>query len=193
MQVRADARENRARILGAAAAVFAEHGLRAEVKVIAERAGVGVGTLYHHFPSKDELMLAIIRQAREEEIASTQAAEAAEHGLVGLQTLLAQAFALMERYGWVLEALLTGQLPPTSQLQIQADSEEKDPAGWFGPIVQRCVDEGYCRADLNVPLAAALLQGSVLPWAYRRFRGGQTPEQLAALVLDTFLRGAAPC
>jgi len=192
MLLRADARENRARILDAASAVFAEHGPSAEVKQIASLAGVGVGTLYHHFPSKDDLLLAITRQVRDEGTATVQAAEAMPDALLGLQTLLMQAFDLMERYGWVLEALITGQLPMVSGAELQAESEETRSAGWFGPLVKRCVDAGQFRADLNVPLASAMLQGSVMPWAYRRFRGDRVPAESAALVLDTFLLGAAP-
>ena len=55
-QLRADARRNRERILEAAAEVFAEQGADAQVDDVARRAGVGVGTVYRHFPNKDVLM-----------------------------------------------------------------------------------------------------------------------------------------
>ena len=57
--LRADARRNRAKIVAAAAAAFAESGLDAQVEDIARRAGVGVGTLYRHFPTKDALVAAL--------------------------------------------------------------------------------------------------------------------------------------
>lgn len=57
---RADARRNRQRILEAAAAVFADEGLAVPIDVIASRAGVGVGTVYRHFPTKDALFEAIV-------------------------------------------------------------------------------------------------------------------------------------
>ena len=60
---RADARANRARLVEAARAVFSERGLAAEMKEIAERAGVGVGTIYRNFPSKEDLIVAIMRDA----------------------------------------------------------------------------------------------------------------------------------
>src|SRR5580658_9490937 len=57
---RADAQRNRARVLEAAEVVFAAEGLNVPVDVIAEKAGVGVGTLYRHFPTKEKLFEAII-------------------------------------------------------------------------------------------------------------------------------------
>ena len=53
---RADARRNRERILAAAKKVFAELGADAHMEVVARRAGVGVGTLYRHFPTKEDLL-----------------------------------------------------------------------------------------------------------------------------------------
>jgi AcrR family transcriptional regulator len=57
---RADALRNRASVLAAAEAVFAAEGINAPVDVIAEKAGVGVGTLYRHFPTKEKLFEAIL-------------------------------------------------------------------------------------------------------------------------------------
>jgi AcrR family transcriptional regulator len=58
--MRADARRNRSRILDAAAAAFAQDGLGVPVDEIARRAGVGAGTLYRHFPTKEALFEAVI-------------------------------------------------------------------------------------------------------------------------------------
>jgi len=55
-QLRADARRNRERILEAAKEVFGEDGADAQMDDVARRAGVGVGTVYRHFPNKDVLM-----------------------------------------------------------------------------------------------------------------------------------------
>jgi AcrR family transcriptional regulator len=58
--MRADARRNRERVLAAAREAFAEHGADLPVEEIARRAGVGVGTVYRHFPSKDALLDGLI-------------------------------------------------------------------------------------------------------------------------------------
>jgi AcrR family transcriptional regulator len=58
--LRADAARNRRQLLAAAAEVFAERGLDASVSDIAQRAGVGKGTVFRHFPSKDDLLAAVV-------------------------------------------------------------------------------------------------------------------------------------
>jgi AcrR family transcriptional regulator len=60
-RMRSDARRNRESILAAARDVFSEYGMEAQMDEIARRAGVGVGTLYRHFPTKDELVGELIR------------------------------------------------------------------------------------------------------------------------------------
>lgn len=60
--LRADARRNRERILESAKEVFAENGIVAQMDDVADRAGVGVGTVYRHFPTKEALMAELVRQ-----------------------------------------------------------------------------------------------------------------------------------
>jgi AcrR family transcriptional regulator len=55
---RADGLRNRANLVAAAAAAFAEHGVDTSLEDIARRAGVGIGTLYRHFPTRNSLVLA---------------------------------------------------------------------------------------------------------------------------------------
>jgi AcrR family transcriptional regulator len=71
--LRADARRNRAAILAAAEAVFAEQGTSAPTEEVAARAGVAIGTVFRHFPTKDALLAAMMK-----ELLARLAAEAAE-------------------------------------------------------------------------------------------------------------------
>jgi AcrR family transcriptional regulator len=59
--LRADARRNREKIVNAARAIVAEHGEAAQIDDVAGLAGVGVGTVYRHFPNKDALMGELVR------------------------------------------------------------------------------------------------------------------------------------
>lgn len=62
---RSDAVRNRARLVEAATAAFAERGEATSLEDVAQRAGVGIGTLYRHFPTRDALVEAIYRSAVE--------------------------------------------------------------------------------------------------------------------------------
>ncbi|MBB2948814.1 AcrR family transcriptional regulator [Actinoplanes lutulentus] len=59
---RSDARSNRERVLAAARETFADAGLDAPMREIARRAGIGVATLYRHFPSRTELITAVLAE-----------------------------------------------------------------------------------------------------------------------------------
>jgi AcrR family transcriptional regulator len=70
---RADAVRNRERVLEAAKAVFSAGGPEASLEAVAKRAGVGIGTLYRHFPKREDLFEAVYRREVE------QLGELAEH------------------------------------------------------------------------------------------------------------------
>lgn len=81
--LRADAKRNRERLLSAATDLFASEGPDAALEAIAARAGVGVGTLYRHFPNREALMVATYQHevdalcAAAEELLATQPADEA--------------------------------------------------------------------------------------------------------------------
>jgi AcrR family transcriptional regulator len=60
-RMRADARRSRAKLIEAATIAFAEHGADAPLEDIARRAGVGIGTLYRHFPTRTDLQAGVFR------------------------------------------------------------------------------------------------------------------------------------
>ena len=59
--MRADAKRNRERLLAVASATFAEQGVGTSLEAIAKEAGVGIGTLYRHFPTRETLIEAVYR------------------------------------------------------------------------------------------------------------------------------------
>jgi AcrR family transcriptional regulator len=63
MSPRADAVRNRAKILDAASRVFAAHGASASTEQVATEAGVAIGTVFRHFPTKTDLLIAIMKNA----------------------------------------------------------------------------------------------------------------------------------
>ena len=60
-KLRADAARNRDKLLSAAVALFAERGADVPLEAVAQRAGVGIGTLYRHFPTREALLEAAYR------------------------------------------------------------------------------------------------------------------------------------
>jgi len=82
---RADALRNSARVLDAAREVFAEHGPDASLEEIARRAGVGIGTLYRHYPTRQDLVSAVFHddiaaaQSRADELLGADDPVAAFH------------------------------------------------------------------------------------------------------------------
>jgi AcrR family transcriptional regulator len=72
--LRADARRNREKIVNAAREIVAEQGEAAQIDDVARKAGVGVGTVYRHFPNKDALMGELVRMCVVECTALTRAA-----------------------------------------------------------------------------------------------------------------------
>ena len=76
--LRADAERNRKKLLAAAHDVFARHGLDAGVEEVAREAGVGVGTLYRRFPTKESLVEAVVAE-RFESMGAAFSVAAGEH------------------------------------------------------------------------------------------------------------------
>src|SRR3954451_1071888 len=72
--MRSDARRNRARLIEVAAAAFRDEGLEIGVDELARRTGVGVATLYRHFPAKADLILAVMDTVLDELDAAAGAA-----------------------------------------------------------------------------------------------------------------------
>lgn len=71
--LRADAERNKQRVLDVAQAVFASEGLAVPIDEIARRAGLGVGTLYRHFPTKEALFEAIVVERLQKMVAEADA------------------------------------------------------------------------------------------------------------------------
>jgi AcrR family transcriptional regulator len=76
--LRADARRNRARVMEVARTAFAEAGTELPMEEIARRAGVGIGTVYRHFPNKEALLDALLVDQLTELVRRTRAALAKE-------------------------------------------------------------------------------------------------------------------
>ncbi|MEA2292852.1 MAG: hypothetical protein QOE86_491 [Solirubrobacteraceae bacterium] len=112
---RVDALRNRERVVEAAAAVFAEHGLDAGVDAVAVRAGVGKATVYRSFPTKEHLFAAVAVQRLRwfEEQAEAAAVRPDAHAAFGD---LLEALAEVQARDRVIGGSLTGELAEVPEL-----------------------------------------------------------------------------
>jgi AcrR family transcriptional regulator len=92
--LRSDARRNRERLVASARELFAERGLEVPVEEITQHAGVGMGTLYRHFPTKDDLVEAVLEDAFAEIGRLAEEAAATEDAWEGLTSFLHEALEL---------------------------------------------------------------------------------------------------
>jgi AcrR family transcriptional regulator len=94
---RADAQRNRARIVAAARELLATHGVEASLREIARRAGVGVGTLYRHFPTREELVDAVLADAFADVLARGRAALETDDAWAGFTGFIEDVLVLHAR------------------------------------------------------------------------------------------------
>jgi AcrR family transcriptional regulator len=91
---RSDARRNRERLVTAARELFAKQGVDVSVEEITHHAGVGMGTLYRHFPTKAELVDAVLEDAFDEMLALAERATREEDAWAGFTGFLERALEL---------------------------------------------------------------------------------------------------
>ena len=92
--LRSDARRNRARLVASARALFASAGVDVPVEEITRHAGVGMGTLYRHFTTKEELIDAVLEDAFAELVGAAEQATSDEDAWAGFTSFLERALAL---------------------------------------------------------------------------------------------------
>lgn len=141
-ELRADAARNRGLLLRAAEEVFASRGLDATVADIAMRAGVGKGTFFRHFASKDELISALVRSHVEELDAIGQALVAStDPGMALVEFLAAAAERQQERD---LSFLL-----PASEADPEIAALRERLFATIEVLVERAQDAGVVRSDVT--------------------------------------------
>ena len=109
--LRADAARNRERLLEAAAQVFAAQGLGASVEDVAQTAGVGIGTLYRRFPTKEDLVAELVKDVLQRFVQRAKDAAAAPGG-TGLEVYLRAAGEVQQTHRGCLPRLWASAAQP---------------------------------------------------------------------------------
>jgi AcrR family transcriptional regulator len=158
-QPRRDAVRNHARLLEAAARAFREQGLGASVNAIARDAGVNVATLYRHFPTKDDLLRAVLDAILEPLATARDRALAEAHDGEVLETFLREAVRLQRGQRGLVEALGRHPGAPDVSEQLRGPAIEI-----VTPVVERAHRDGELVAGLDaVDVLIALRMLAVVP------------------------------
>jgi len=144
--LRADAQRNYQRLVSAASAAFADHGADdASLEEIARRAGVGIGTLYRHFPNRQALLEAVYRDQVEVLAGRAERLSGADDPAAALQEWLRALVSFSRTKRSLTSALLT-TLDKDSELISACSRQIREAAT---SLLTRAQDAGAVRADAS--------------------------------------------
>ena len=176
---RSDARSNRARILDAAEEVFGRGGESASTEEVARLAGVGIGTVFRHFPAKADLLNEVLarRFERLRERAERLAGSADPgQALFGLFTeMVSDAPSKIA----IAEALVEAGGETAAQSRAEQASQELSQA--VGVLLARAQEAGAVRPDVELPELYALLIGMSRAAAYAQLDPGVRARALGVV------------
>jgi AcrR family transcriptional regulator len=154
--LRADARRNRERILESARKVFAEYGADAQIDDVARQAGVGVGTVYRHFETKESLLVELLREKfRLFAARSREALEQDGEPFEVLEDLLRRNAKTTASDAAVQHALAGAG----EKIWMQAQAEQQELAAVTGELIARARRAGTIRQDVEANDIAMLMCG----------------------------------
>ncbi|MFE7599500.1 TetR/AcrR family transcriptional regulator [Streptomyces sp. NPDC057494] len=177
--LRADARRNRARVLEAAETVLARDGVAASMRAVAQDAGVGLGTIYRHFPTRETLYEAILVARMErliEHAPALREAEDAGAAFFGFFTDIVDNATRMRALADVLA---------DAGMDVKAGLSEVGSAvrSAVEALLIRAQQEGAVREDLRLPELLALL-GAVCMAAERQQWEPELRDRTLRVVFD---------
>jgi AcrR family transcriptional regulator len=174
--MRADARRNRERLVAAAREVFSEQGVAASMEAIARQAGVGVGTLYRHFPTRLDVVEAVYQDDVQE------LADAAQRAVSTLDPAAAvdAFFDAFLRYASTKKTLLT-ELHQAFEKNPDLRSHARETIdASFDLVIERAKRAGTVRNDVNGADAVQL----VAPICTNDSLSPEQTRRLLGMILD---------
>ncbi|MEV6373319.1 TetR/AcrR family transcriptional regulator [Micromonospora musae] len=181
-RTRSDARRNRDLIIAAARKAVAAQGTDTSLREIARRAGVGIGTLYRHFPTREAMLEALLDADFEALRLRADSLLAAPSPDEALLTWLREMAAGSATYRGLPESIMDALADEESRLHITCAQMRS--AG--GRLLERAQRAGSVRDDVSITEVISLVLG--LAWAAER--AGEATD-LAARLLTTAMYGLA--
>lgn len=184
--LRADARRNHEQVLNAAEAVLSEVGLRASIEEVARRAGVGVGTVCRHFPTKQDLVDAVLRRMFETLVADANAALEVDDPGEAFRSFVVALSEFQVRHRALAEQM-------AAQIEGSTEGRPFRAALWdaITKLLARAQAVGAVRADIGPSDVAMLFSGVAHAAALAGDGQARVRERYVAIVLDG-LRPAEP-
>jgi AcrR family transcriptional regulator len=177
--LRADARRNRERIMSSAGKLFARLGNEAQMEEIATHCGLGMGTLYRHFPNKQALLTAIVRDRFQGMSDLAQAAEQIDDPRQAFETILRSYLEAADGDAGFQLALLG-----SNELDWEGVEQQK---AEFAEIVSRIIDRAVGSGDVRSDLTFAdfpLITCGVMSTMYFKPSGARDWRRHLELALD---------
>jgi AcrR family transcriptional regulator len=140
--LRADAQRNRERVLVAARKCFAEAGCSAQMEDLAKTAGVGVGTVYRHFPNKEAVIQALVDEYFEDLGARAQAALEIEDPWEAFASYIWGAADLLGENRGLSEVAAGGQMREAAERTPFVEA--------VGELIRRAQRAGVMRPDVTI-------------------------------------------
>jgi AcrR family transcriptional regulator len=178
--VRADARRNRARLLQAAADAFATDGLGVPLDEIARRAGVGPGTLYRHFPTKQALFEAVVHDRLQTLVDAARALRHADDAGAALLAFVDRLVAEVGRKKDLVDALVGAGVDVHARLAATATELR----GELDHLLTRAQHQHAIRNDITGADLLALIAGLLLALHATPTRHAANPQRALAVLHD---------
>ena len=170
--LRRDARRNRELLVASARELFSRSGVDVSVEEITHHAGLGMGTLYRHFPTKEELIDAVLEDAFAELVAAAEEAAAADDPWAGFTRFLERALALHVENRGLKDMLATREHGRRRAETMRAR---------IRPLLRSTIERAQERGSLRADFAAEDLP--LVLWT-----GGRVIEVTAAIEPDYWRR-----
>ena len=177
--LRADDQRNRARLLEAAEAVFAAEGISVPVDLIAEKAGVGVGTLYRHFPTKEKLFEAILIGRIEEIVDDARARVDSDDPGAAFFAFLTHLVEESTLKRDLIQALLGAGV----EIELAVAGSKANLEEAVGRLLEVAQQAGAVRSDVSSAVVLSLV-GATCIAADQHPHTADLPEGILAIICD---------
>lgn len=184
--MRADAKKNYEHLLEIGREVVAEQGAEASMRDVARRAGVGIGTLYRHFPTREALLEALLRERFDEVTARAEVLEASATAGEALVAWLGDMVAVAHRHRGLIASMTAAIADEASALHASCVMLRASGAR----LLARAQAAGKARADIDGTDLLALV--SALAWLNDQPSFAERADHLFGVVASAILVDAPP-